>query len=467
MPSLLNKIKKTYDATKPITNTIKHEIGKSFKAEKKAKPKMKLSLDSDVKSKYPTKYYINRWKQIQPYDDAPMPSSLQDFENYENETNRVKKENASASKLTPLEMDTVRKIAIPDSGYSYPKKKPTVEQDSSSDEDEFYDAQEGGRKKGKTNVSFAKKRRLKSTPENPIFAFSKKNPYYKLNPLISDSYSRDTILSTAELSYLNDLVTRGKSSLESAVTLRIKDDRQINDTYRLKVANVLTEIESLMTYIIRKVQVPIPEHKELFERVTKLTKLLQGVYSELDSLKNDSSLLNQQNKENVVRLKDVLTDFLGQMNNTMYSGQNLWYSLTTRGRIPSITEEDKITLVTLINQLIEMTDYVISIYSTQAPTFDVSTTGGSTHAYTEEGMDYYIPEKLFPRPVSIPTYQFDLKTTLMPTVPKPFRKEQIDPLNTAMLLVDFPFKYHRQPIKILEPIKKPNIPFLQSEYAFS
>jgi hypothetical protein len=111
---------------------------------------MKLSLDSDVSSKYSTKYYINRWEQIKPYDDAPMPSSLQDFEHSEEETKRVKRENSSASKLTPLELKKVQDIVI-STNYSYPMSKRATsdsDSDSSSDsEEEYYDASEGAGKK--------------------------------------------------------------------------------------------------------------------------------------------------------------------------------------------------------------------------------------------------------------------------------------------------------------------------------
>jgi hypothetical protein len=163
----------------------------------------------------------------------------------------------------------------------------------------------------------------------------------------------------------------------------------------------------------------------------------------------------------VVRVKNVMNNFLNQMNNTVCAGQNLWYSLTSRGGIASIREEDKLSLETIFNEVINMTDYIISIYSTQAPTYSVS--GGSSN-HNKANLDYYYPEYRFKRPDFYPAQPLEQKSIEIPC--RPFTKREQDPLNTAMLLVEFPFGNPKRSVQILEPKINPPFSFIPANGSY-
>jgi hypothetical protein len=207
-----------------------------------------------------------------------------------------------------------------------------------------------------------------------------------------------------------------------------------------KISLLIPNIQSLFEFLLRKLDLSNPHNQEIYDKSRKLFGFLQTVNSELDSMKDNAALLNQKNREKVVYLKDLFNDFFNQISLPPTASSSRYP--TRLAKLTQIIGDDSISFRTILNSLIEMLNYTITIYSEQAPPIQAIEVGSGEMTQKLYDKNPYPPNY----PVFFKIPEINQKDLEEAKLPYRISRDIIAPLGIATWQVEFPFGSGIKPI---------------------
>lgn len=249
------------------------------------------------------------------------------------------------------------------------------------------------------------------------------------NPLVRENIYENQIFPTANLSYLNDRTTRGK---QSEFERQTEDSQDTNKEFE-EIIPSIPNIKSLFQFILRKLTgTGRIATQEIYDKYRILFNILQKVYSDLDNIKDNSAQLTEANRNKIVELRNLLNTFNTEMENPIGNFRTRWDKLVT-----AIDQEDVDSLKTIISELTQLINYIITIYEQKAPT----TLQGSGNISIPVKWDKEFPPNY---PVLLPSHKITHIGEQL--LAKPLPQRIIDPFGNGLKQVEFPVRSRIQPI---------------------
>jgi hypothetical protein len=290
------------------------------------------------------------------------------------------------------------------------KIKRTTEKSDESDSDI-----EGGKRKPRKSRIQVKPRKQKKPIFDPIPSFA------------NDSFVNYTIPPANKI-YLNDLLVKGQPQAEKDFTYNIKNAEDYNKAFYDNFVLNISNVQSIFEFLFRKLGDSRIPNQEVYDKTRKLYATLQTMYEALDDAKDTAYLLDQKNRENIIKMRKVIVNFASNVIKplTRNDVETTRFSLLKR-----IVGGDAVELNNLIQGLDNMLEYTQNIYNSQGVPIQPQVGSGVEE---DLGMIKFPPPK---KPVLIQPSKF-MEYDLVIQKPVPFKI--IDPLGVSQFHFDFPYE---------------------------